>query len=145
MLSYAAYAVFDETRDLYEINLRQFPEVSGLCYQPEDIELEAQEALCNAIAQEIAERRMIPEAAPLQPGDIAVHLPVLVSLKAALHNAMLTTGSRKADLARKLNLNAAQMERLLDVSYASKVEALEQALYLLGYQVQVQTSLLPSA
>jgi len=43
MLSYAAYAVFDETRDLYEINLRQFPEVSGLCYQPEDIELEAQE------------------------------------------------------------------------------------------------------
>jgi len=32
------------------------------------------------------------------------------------------------------------MDRLLDVAYASKVEALEQALYLLGYEVQTSVA-----
>lgn len=58
-------------------------------------------------------------------------------MKAALHNAMINTGTRKADLARKLNQKGPQIDRLLDVSHASKVETLEQALYLLGYEAEV--------
>lgn len=61
-------------------------------------------------------------------------------MKAALHNAMINTGTRKADLARKLNQKGPQIDRLLDVSHASKVETLEQALYLLGYEVEVSVN-----
>ncbi|WP_145544575.1 hypothetical protein, partial [Yersinia massiliensis] len=91
----------------------------------------------NGIAAEMEERRPVPAPSALQSDDIAVHVPILVRLKAELHNAMLATQTRKADLARKLGLNAAQMDRLLDVYYASKVEALEQALYLLGFEADV--------
>lgn len=107
-----------------------------MTYSLEDVELEAQEGLKRHCYRD-GRAPSDPRPSALQPGDIAVHVPILVRLKAELHNAMLASDTRKADMARKLSLNAAQMDRLLDVYYASKVEALEQALYLLGFEADV--------
>ncbi|AVX37350.1 MULTISPECIES: hypothetical protein [Yersinia] len=137
MFHYPASYTFDEASGEYHILYRDFPEMASVTYSLEDIELEAQEGIKNGIAAEMEERRPVPAPSALQSDDIAVHVPILVRLKAELHNAMLATQTRKADLARKLGLNAAQMDRLLDVYYASKVEALEQALYLLGFEADV--------
>ncbi|MNJ74252.1 hypothetical protein D3C77_711590 [compost metagenome] len=82
----------------------------------------------------------MPAPSPALPDELAIHLPVLVKLKLELHNIMLAGATSKADLARKMGFNAGQMDRLLDVAYASKVEALEQALYLLGYEVQTSVA-----
>jgi len=49
-------------------------------------------------------------------------------MKAALHNTMIAIGTRKADLARALGMKGAQVDRLLDVFYSSKVETIELAL-----------------
>ncbi|ANI31350.1 antitoxin HicB [Yersinia entomophaga] len=137
MFSYPASYLFDETSGEYQIHFRDFPEVQSVTYSIEDVELEAQDSLKTAIAVEMEERRSIPAPSMPEDNEFSVHLPILVTLKAELHNGMIASGTRKADLARKLGLNAAQMERLLDVDYASKVEALEQALYLLGYEAHV--------
>lgn len=137
MFHYPASYTLDEASGEYHIQYRDFPELASVTYSLEDIELEAQDGIKNGIAAEMEERRPVPAPSALQPGDISVHVPILVRLKAELHNAMLTTDTRKADMARKLGLNAAQMDRLLDVYYASKVEALEQALYLLGFEADV--------
>ncbi|CNK96994.1 hypothetical protein [Yersinia aleksiciae] len=137
MFHYPASYTFDEASGEYHVQYRDFPELASVTYSLEDIELEAQDGIKNGIAAEMEERRPVPTPSALQPGDISVHVPILVRLKAELHNAMLATHTRKADLARKLGLNAAQMDRLLDVYYASKVEALEQALYLLGFEADV--------
>lgn len=137
MFSYPASYTVDEASGEYHIHYCDFPELNSVTYSLEDVELEAQEGIKNGVAAEMEERRLIPAPSALQPGDIAVHVPILVRLKAELHNAMLASDTRKADMARKLSLNAAQMDRLLDVYYASKVEALEQALYLLGFEADV--------
>jgi antitoxin HicB len=137
VFNYPASYTFDEASGEYPIHYRDFPELESIAYSLEDIELEALEGIKNGIAAEIEERRPVPAPSALQPGDITVHVPILVRLKAELHNAMLITGTRKADMARKLGLNAAQIDRLLDVFYASKVETLEQALYLLGLEADV--------
>lgn len=137
MFHYPASYTLDEASGEYHIQYRDFPELASVTYSLEDIELEAQDGIKNGIAAEMEEHRLVPAPSALQPGDILVHVPILVRLKAELHNAMLTTHTRKADMARKLGLNAAQMDRLLDVYYASKVEALEQALYLLGFEADV--------
>ncbi|CNE90502.1 hypothetical protein HB976_00790 [Yersinia mollaretii] len=137
MFHYPASYTLDEASGEYHIQYRDFPELASVTYSLEDIELEAQDGIKNGIAAEMEEHRLVPAPSALQPGDISVHVPILVRLKAELHNAMLTTHTRKADMARKLGLNAAQMDRLLDVYYASKVEALEQALYLLGFEADV--------
>ncbi|WP_337047916.1 hypothetical protein [Serratia liquefaciens] len=137
---YPAHYSFDNESDAWQIHFRDFPEQQAACYKREDIELEAQESLLLAIAMEMEEGRTVPAPSPALPNELAIHLPVLVKLKLELHNIMLAGATSKADLARKLGFNAGQMDRLLDVAYASKVEALEQALYLLGYEVQTSVA-----
>lgn len=133
---YPAHCAFDPQSDTWQISFKDFPEQQAACYKREDVELEAQENLLLAIAIDMEEGRLVPLASPLQNDEIAIHLPLLITLKVALHNLLLQTGSSKIVLARQMALNSAQIDRLLDVSYASKVEVLEQALFLLGYEIQ---------
>ncbi|MBP2170247.1 antitoxin HicB [Erwinia toletana] len=138
MYNYPARVSFDEENDEYVISFRDFENLHSVALTEDDIELAAQESLTAAIGDSIADRLPLPQPSAATDDEIVLHLPVLTCLKAALHGAMIASGTRKADLARKLNLNSAQTDRLLDVGYASKVETLEQALYLLGYEVKVQ-------
>ncbi|MGX5010936.1 hypothetical protein ACWKX5_06620 [Enterobacter asburiae] len=140
MFKYPATVSFDEDTGQYEIVFRDFSNLHSVALTEDDIELEARDGVTAMIGDLIDSRVPIPDPSSVKAGDIAVHLPVLICLKAALHNAMINTGTRKADLARKLNQKGPQIDRLLDVSHASKVETLEQALYLLGYEVSVSVA-----
>ena len=53
---------------------------------------------------------------------------------------MLETKTKKSDLARKMNLTSSQIERLLEINQTSKVDSLEQALYLLGYSISISVN-----
>ena len=83
-------------------------------------------------------RRPIPLASDAQQGEYIVSMPVLIAMKAALYNAMIETGTRKADLARQLGVNGPQVDRLLDVEHSSKVEKVELALAQLGRKARVE-------
>ncbi|WP_435952720.1 hypothetical protein [Dryocola sp. BD626] len=137
MFKYPASVSFDEDTGQYEIAYRDFNNLHSVALTEDDIELEARDGITAFIGDLIDSRIPIPEPSSAQEGEIVIHLPILTCMKAALHNAMISTGTRKADLARKLNQKGPQIDRLLDVSHASKVETLEQALYLLGYEVAV--------
>ncbi|WP_247175005.1 hypothetical protein [Escherichia coli] len=140
MFKYSASVTFDKDTEQFEISFRDFENLHSVAFNEDDIELEARDALTAMIGELIDSRIPIPEPSTALEGEIVIHLPVLTCLKAALHNAMISTGTRKADLARKLNQKGPQIDRLLDVSHASKVETLEQALYLLGYEVSVSVA-----
>ncbi|RKR64013.1 antitoxin HicB [Yokenella regensburgei] len=140
MFKYPASVSFDEDTGQYEIAYRDFNNLHSVALTEDDIELEARDGITAFIGDLIDSRIPIPEPSTALEGEIVLHLPVLTCLKAALHNAMISTGTRKADLARKLNQKGPQIDRLLDVSHASKVETLEQALYLLGYEVSVSVA-----
>ncbi|MCG8709564.1 hypothetical protein JHU04_002812 [Brenneria sp. 4F2] len=137
MFNYPVSVSFNEESGEYEILYRDFKKLTSAAFTEEDIVLEAAHWLTDMIREYIDARIPIPKPSTLQRDEIRIHLPVLVNLKAALHNAMIQTGTRKADLARKLNQKGPQIDRLLDVKHASKIETLEQALYLLGYEVCV--------
>lgn len=137
MFNYFTRFTFDEDTEVFEISFRDFNNAQTVAYADDEIELQAADSLVAAIGDCIDARIAIPEASKAEAGEVLIRLPVLVCLKAALHNAMLQTGTPKADLARKLNQKGAQIDRLLDVGYASKIDTLEQALYLLGYDVMV--------
>lgn len=137
MFTYPATFSLDEECEQYAITFRDLENAQAFAFTADDIELDAADALSAAVGELIDSRLPVPLPSPARDGEMMIHLPLLTCLKAALSNAMLATGTAKASLARKLSLNAAQMERLLDVSYASKVELLEQALYLVGYEATV--------
>ncbi|HFO0559989.1 TPA: hypothetical protein ACHIJO_000019 [Proteus mirabilis] len=137
MFNYPATSHFDEESETYEITYRDFDNIHAVAYTEDDIELEASDILHVGLEEFIASKMPIPMPSEPQSGDFIVYLPPISCLKIALHNAMLTTKTKKADLARKMNLNSAQIERLLDINQTSKIDSLEQALYLLGYHIAI--------
>ena len=82
------------------------------------------------------DRQRIPMPSPLK-GRPGVILPVGLSAKILLWNAMLDAGLRKADLARKLNLSPTVIDRLLSLTHASRIEQIETALAALGKKLVV--------
>ena len=82
------------------------------------------------------DRQRIPMPSPLK-GRPGVVLPVGLSAKILLWNAMLDAGLRKADLARKLNLSPSVIDRLLSLTHASRIEQIETALAALGKKLVV--------
>lgn len=137
MFTYPITITFDEQTDEYEITYRDFSHLCSVVLQREDSELEARDRLLVHIADIIASGGVVPAPSAALKGDTLISLPLLACLKIALHNAIVGSGVRKIELARKMNLNGAQLDRLLDIDHASKVESLEQALYLLDYEISV--------
>lgn len=137
MFNYPATSHFDEESETYEITYRDFDNIHAVAYTEDDIELEASDILHVGLEEFISSKMPIPMPSEPQSGDFIVYLPPISCLKIALHNAMLITKTKKADLARKMNLNSAQIERLLDINQTSKIDSLEQALYLLGYHIAI--------
>ncbi|ENQ1016997.1 hypothetical protein ACSSEV_001697 [Proteus mirabilis] len=137
MFNYPTTSHFDEESETYEITYRDFDNIHAVAYTEDDIELETSDILHVGLEEFISSKMPIPMPSEPQSGDFIVYLPPISCLKIALHNAMLTTKTKKADLARKMNLNSAQIERLLDINQTSKIDSLEQALYLLGYHIAI--------
>ena len=140
MSTYPITITFDEQTGEYEISYRDFSDLYSVVLHEQDSELEARDRLLVHIADIIASGAVVPAPSPALKGDVLLALPLLACLKIKLHNAIIDSGIRKIDLARKLSLNGAQLERLLDIDHASKVETLEQALYLLGYEIFVSVN-----
>jgi antitoxin HicB len=65
-------------------------------------------------------------------------LPALTEAKLALYTAMLAAKVGKAEMARRLNCHLPQIERLLDLRHASRLDQLEAAFRALGKQLSVE-------
>ena len=91
----------------------------------------ARRALETVLAARIDDREDIPLPSPAAGRPCAV-LPVLTAAKVLLYRAMREAGVRKADLARRLGWHGPQMDRLLDLNHASRLDQIEAALAALG-------------
>ncbi|ECA8972901.1 hypothetical protein ETB55_21695 [Salmonella enterica subsp. enterica serovar Omuna] len=140
MFIYPVQLVRDDATGSYIASCRDLPLMNSVGDTVEEALLEAVDGLVTAISIEVDERRPIPAGSELQDGEYPVTLPVLVAMKSALHNAMIATGTRKAELARLMGQKAPAMDRLLNVEHSSKVETVEHALNLLNRRVSVEIS-----
>jgi antitoxin HicB len=62
----------------------------------------------------------------------------LIAAKLALHELMIRTGTRKADLARKLGIHAPQIDRLLDLDHESRLDQIDNAVRALGKELEIR-------
>ncbi len=137
MFNFAVKLEHDVATDSYVASCRDLPLFNAAGDTVEDALFDSIGGLIAAISIEMDARRPIPVPSEPESGEHVVNLPVLVVLKSALYNAMIETGTRKADLARKLGQGGAQVERLLDVEHSSKVETVELALMHLHRRVEL--------
>lgn len=137
MFNYAVKLEHDSDTGTWVVSCRDLPLLNSVGDSVDEALLEAVDAAIMALSIEVDERRPIPEASQPEEGEYIITLPVLVVMKAALHNAMLASGTRKAELARLMGMKGQQIDRLLDVAHSSKVETVELALRQLNRVVQL--------
>lgn len=119
--------------------LATFPDVPGAVTFGDDEEqalVHAVDVLETMLLARILDRREIPAPSSAN-GRPTVRPTLLGTLKVMLYLAMRELGWRKADLARALDIDPRQADRLLDLRHASTVKHLEQALAVCGKRADV--------
>ena len=109
-------------------------EVSAATRQ--DVIVLASTEMSNVLAKLAANRRTIPMASSPMEGEQIIPLSAVVVAKIALWNEMLKREMRKSDLYNLLSVAPAQVDRLLDFHYQSKIHSLEEALSALGVEIR---------
>ena len=96
----------------------------------------AVDALTTIIGAYMRDRQPIPRPVTRARGRM-VQLPPLMVAKVALYNTMLEQKVNKAELGRRLNWHLPQVDRVLDVRHASRVDQLEHALGAVGKRLEL--------
>lgn len=112
------------------------PEVATFGDDREDALARAVDAIETALMGRMAEREDIPR--PGKTGKEFAALPALTAAKVSLYWAMREEGVGKAVLARKLGWHLPQVDRILDLNHASKLDAIETALAALGRTLEIR-------
>ena len=99
---------------------------------------EVSKLLAAIIASAIKDGEDIPAPETCNKGNTWAILPPLLSAKAAIYSEMRKTGKRKADMARALNMNQKQVDRIIDPAHRSTLLQLEAAAATLGKHLEMR-------
>jgi antitoxin HicB len=119
--------------------LVSFPDVPGVHTfgsNQEQALARAENALETMFMGMIADREDIPLPSTVK-GRSFVELPALTEAKILLYRTMRILGVGKAELARRLDWHMPQVDRLLNLRHASRLDQLERAFRILGRQLTI--------
>jgi antitoxin HicB len=134
MLTYC-YTLTPDTNGTLLVEFPDVPEAAAVGDDEHDARAQAYDGLEAALQIYIDARRPIP--LPASIGQGAVTLSALATAKVLLSNEMVSQGIRKAELARRLSAHMPQIDRLLDLSHASRLDQVEAAVLQLGKRLDV--------
>jgi antitoxin HicB len=117
------------------VTVPDLPEAVTFGEDRENALARAVDAIETALMGAIAAREEIAE--PKTGGEDYVSLPALSSAKIALYGAMRADKVGKAALAKRLGIALPQVDRLLDLRHASRLDAIERALAALGRSMTI--------
>jgi antitoxin HicB len=120
------------------VDVPAIPEAHTFGGDREEAFLRAVDAIETALMGYIEDRRSIPATDVTTKRGTFVTLPVLSEAKVALYQSMRAGKVGKAELARRLNCHLPQIDRLLDLRHASRLDQLEAAFRALGKQLTVE-------
>jgi antitoxin HicB len=137
MLEYPA--LFTPEKDAFTITFPDFPEAITCGYSPQEAMSFATDALKSVLEIYMEKRKDIPPPSRAHGKHVqTVRLSALQDAKVSLYQAMRSAGVRKAELARRLGWQKSQIDRLLDLDHASRLDQIEQALEVLGKRLAVE-------
>lgn len=125
-----------DDNDTILVNFPDFPEAHSFGDDVAEALKRAPDALATAIDAYIKDRREIPLPSAVVTKD-RVTLPALVEAKVRLYETMRAMRLRKSDLARRLDWHLPQVDRLLEMTHASKLDQLESAFAAMGKRLVI--------
>lgn len=127
-----------DTNGTLLVTAPDFPELTTFGEDKADALVRAAGAIATVMQGRISDREKIPKPSQAKRGQHYVHLSTLVAAKLALYELTIKTGTRKADLARKLGIHAPQIDRLLDLDHDSRLDQIDSAVRALGKELEIR-------
>jgi antitoxin HicB len=137
MLQYPVKLIRD-TNGTVQVTFPDVPEAHTFGEDEDEALMHAVDALETALSLYIEDRRDIPRPSPRKRGMKSVTVPALSEAKVALYSTMRANQVGKAELARRLSCHLPQVDRLLDLMHASRLDQLEAAFRVLGKRLTVE-------
>jgi antitoxin HicB len=135
MLHYPA--IFDPDGDGYTVTFRDIPEAVTQGDTLEEARAMAADALLTAMDFYVEDHRQVPAPSAAKKGEELVALPTSVAAKVLLLNELVRQSVRPAELARRLGTTPQQVNRLVDLHHATKIDAIDAALAALGRHLEL--------
>lgn len=139
MLAYPATLTTDSNgqilvtfRDIPEANTAGDDEVQALTM--------AADALETAMDFYFEDRRAVPLPSKPKRRERLVELPASVSAKVLLLNALVAAGISNAELARRMGTRPQEVQRIVDLNHATKIDTIAAALAALGRHLDIQVT-----
>ena len=136
MLRYPVKLARDSNGTLL-VTAPDFPEVVTFGEDEGDALMRAADAIATAIQGRISDREDVPHPSKPKRGHRLASLSALTWAKLELYRAMLATGTRKSDLARRLKVHGPQVDRLLDLDHDSRLDQIENAVHAMGRELHI--------
>ena len=119
------------------VTFPDFPEAFTYGDDKEEALARAVDALMTIIDGYMKDRQAIPNPSKVRRSGYGVNVPALMVAKIGLYTAMRTQRIGKAELARRLQWHLPQVDRVLDVRHASRLDQLEQAVAAVNRRLSV--------
>ena len=124
----------------FVVTFPQVPEAVTQGDDEEDALLRAVDALETALSFYIDAGRDLPSAGKAKRGQRSVRPSALASIKLVIYQTMRDQGVKKSELARRLGWHMPQVDRLLDLNHASRLDQAEAALASLGSRLEISVA-----
>lgn len=137
MLKYPA--LFEEQPEGgFTVTFRDIPEAITQGDSKEEARAAAVDALATAMDFYFEDRRTVPSPSKARKGEEVVSLPVSIASKIMLLNAMVEKKVRPADLARKMHIKPQEVNRIVDLHHATKIDTISAAFDAIGHQLEIR-------
>lgn len=122
----------------FVVSFRDIPEALTQGDSHEEAVSMAADALAVAMDFYFDDRRSVPLPSPAERGEVMIELPVSVAAKVLLLNELVSSGVSNAELARRMKTRPQEVQRIINLGHATKIDTIAAALHALGKKLEVQ-------
>lgn len=135
MLRYPATIKSDTAGFL--VTFRDIPEAITHGDSIDEAKLMAADALLTAMDFYFEDRRPVPAPSKARRGEVLISLPASVSAKVLLLNEMISQEITPAELARRMGTRPQEVNRIIDLEHATKIDTIAAALGSIGRELEL--------
>jgi antitoxin HicB len=127
-----------DTAGFHLVTFPDVPEAGTDAKSREEALEEAPDCLMAALGGYMEAKQAIPPPSKIKRGYVRVSLPILVTAKLALYEAMRTGNVTNVELGRRLGVSEGAVRRLVDLDHRSHIGQIESALAALGQRLVIE-------
>lgn len=124
----------------FVVTFRDIPEAITQGDSREEATAMAEDVLVSAMDFYFEDHRAVPSPSLPKRGERLIELPPSVAAKVLLLNELVLSGLSNIELARRMGTRPQEVQRIVDLNHATKIDTIAAALAALGKRLDVRVA-----